>query len=153
MVRTRSGLGNDNGPWCGVIEHAPEAVLVVEPFTTSRVQAMMRSIMAEQREEMRRLLHDIGREPTTPVVQLNLNKEQSEEGNYNWTVSQAETRLVWRTNPDRRAGQDGCKYKDFKGSNPPSLSGSRTPIEFRTGSPRWKWYLRVANVTTDRRPS
>lgn len=69
-------------------------------------------------------------EPTAPVAQPKLNEEQSEEGSYNRTVYQAKQRRVRKNNPDKEIERNGCKYKDFMDSKPPSLYGSPTPVEF-----------------------
>ena len=51
---------------------------------------MIRAIKVEQREDMRQMVRNNMDEPIVPVVQLELNEGQSEEGNYSQTVSQAE---------------------------------------------------------------
>ena len=48
---------------------------VVEPITMAGVQAMILAMMVEQRDERRRMSRDNRDEPTTPVVQPELNKE------------------------------------------------------------------------------
>ncbi|XP_023738586.1 uncharacterized protein LOC111886570 [Lactuca sativa] len=80
-------------------------------------------------EETRRLLQWNRDEPTVPIVQLELNIEQSEEGDFSKTITQVEPRMVRRNQPN--GGNNGrvCKYKDFMASKPPSLPGSPTPME------------------------
>ena len=51
---------------------------------------MIQTMMDEQREEMRQMLRNNRNEPTTPIMQPDLNEKQSEEGNYSRIVSQAE---------------------------------------------------------------
>ena len=68
-------------------------------------------------------------EPTTPIVQPNMDEVLYEEGNYSRNVNQAKPHVVIRNHPE--GGNDGrwCKYKDFIASKPPSLSGIPTPVE------------------------
>ena len=68
-------------------------------------------------------------EPTIPVVQLEMDEELSEEGNYNHMVSQAEPRVVRRNDPDIEIDRDGSMYNKFLGAKPPSLSRSPKPVE------------------------
>ena len=78
MARTQSRFRNANGNvnQCPVIEHAPEVTTAPEPITVVAVQAMIRDMMAEQREDMRQMFVDRD-EPTLPIVQHELNIEQS----------------------------------------------------------------------------
>ena len=76
MVRTRSGPGNDNKslqPEPRAVEHVPKVVPVVEGVTME----MLRALLVEQRDEMRQLLWENGREPTVPAEQPELNGGQS----------------------------------------------------------------------------
>lgn len=132
MVRTRSRLGNNNGnrhPEPHVVDHAPKAVPTPKPITMEVVQEMIRDMMEDQREEMRHLIQENGREPTVSIMQLELNGEPSEEGNYSIMVSHVEPPRVRRRNPEERIRRNDCKYKDFMVAKQPSLSGSLTPIE------------------------
>ena len=73
MVMTHSGLENDNKscwPEPQAIEHAPKAISVVERV----IMEMLRTMFAEQKEEMRQLIRENRREPTVPVEQLELNE-------------------------------------------------------------------------------
>ena len=89
MVRTQSGFGNANGNANAnkrsVIERAPEVVVAPEPIMMVGAQAMIRAMMAEQREEMRQMLLNMD-EPTVPIMQPELNEGQVEERNYSRTV-------------------------------------------------------------------
>ena len=107
MERTRSGFRNANGNanQQPVIARAPEVAVAPEPITIAGVQAIIHAMMAEQREEMRQMLQDNRDEPIVPIVQPELNIEQSDEGNYNQTVNQAEPRVVRRNHPN--GGNDG----------------------------------------------
>ena len=131
-MRTLSGLGNAIGNQQSesqVIERAPEVVAAPNPITMVGVQAMIWVMMVGQREEMRQMLLNNKDEPTIPVVQPELNIEQSEEGNYSQTVSQTEPHMVRRNHEN--GGNDGsrCKYKDFMASKTPSFSRSPTAVE------------------------
>ena len=115
---------NENRHQPPVIQQIPIVVEdVPEPITMAGVQAMIRAMLAEQREEMRRMLNrdepTVHVEPTEPVP------EQSEEGNYSRQVSQLGT----QDGPKRRNYKDGRMYKNFLGAKPPSLSGSPKPVE------------------------
>ena len=68
-----------------VVEVAPELI------TIAGVQAMIQAMLAKQREEMRRMLHENMDEPTMPIEQPELIPEQSEEGNNSRHVSQVGT--------------------------------------------------------------
>ena len=130
MVRTRSGNvnanGNRNQP--PVVQQIPVVEEVApEPVTMAGVQAMIRAMLAEQREEMRRMLNRD--EPTMPIEQPELIPEQSEEGNYSRQVSQVGTQGEQRDGPEGRNNKDGRMYKNFLGAKPPSLSGSPKPVE------------------------
>ena len=130
MVRTRSGNvnanGNRNQP--PVVQQIPVVEEVApDPVTMAGVQAMIRAMLAEQREEMRRMLNRD--EPTTPIEQPELIPEQSEEGNYSRQVSQVGTQGEQRDGPEGRNNKDGRMYKNFLGAKPPSLSGSPKPVE------------------------
>ena len=57
------------------------------------------------------------------------NEELSNEGNYSWTVSQANPRVVRRNETNGGNDGHGCKYKDLMASKQPSLSGSLTLVE------------------------
>ena len=83
MVRTRSGVGNadENRNQLLVIEQAPIVAATPEPITMAGVQAMIRTMLAEQRDEMRQMLHDNRDEPIIPIEEPELIPEQSEEGN------------------------------------------------------------------------
>ena len=75
MVRTQSGLGNGNQQLePSAIERAPEVAATPRPITMEGVQAMIRSTMAEQREEMRQIFLNRD-EPTISIVQPELNIE------------------------------------------------------------------------------
>ena len=95
MARTRSGVRNANGnrnqqPL--VIEQIDVVVEATpKPITMAGVQAMIRAMLAEQREEMRWMLHENRDEPTMPIEQPELIPEQSEEGNYSRPVTQVGT--------------------------------------------------------------
>ena len=93
------------------------------------VQALMQAKLDWQIEETRRILRENKDEPIAPVVQPNLNEEQSEEGNYSWIVSQVEPRVVRIKQPN--GGNNGYvwKYKDFRASKPLSLTGNPTLVE------------------------
>ena len=122
MARTRSGAGNANGNrnQPPVIQQIPIVVEdVPEPITMAGVQAMVRAMLAEQREEMRRMSNRD--EPTMPTEQPELIPEQSEEGNYSRQVSQVGTQGERRDGPERRNDKDGRMYKNFLGAKPPSL--------------------------------
>ena len=82
MARTRSGAGNANGNrnQPPVIQQIPVVVEdVPEPITMAGVQAMIRAMMADQREEMRQMLHGSYDEPTMTVEQPELKDRQSEK--------------------------------------------------------------------------
>ena len=88
MARTCSGNvnANENRNQPPVIQQIPVVVEdVPEPITMAGVQAMIRTMLAEQREEMRRMSNRD--EPTMPIEQPELIPEQSEEGNYSRQVS------------------------------------------------------------------
>ena len=92
MARTRSGNVNANGDrnQPPVVQQIPVVEEVApEPVTMAGVQAMIRAMLAEQREEMRQMLNRD--EPTMPIEQPELIPEQSEEGNYSRQVSQVGT--------------------------------------------------------------
>ena len=55
-------------------ERAPEVTTIPEPVMMAGVQAMIRAMMAKQREDMRQMLCNDRDEPTVPVVQLELNE-------------------------------------------------------------------------------
>ena len=97
MVRTHSGLGNGNGNQQSdppVVEHVHGAIPVVKPV----IMEMLKVLLAEQREEMRQLIQEIGRQPTMSVIRHELNEEQYKEGNYIRTVSRLEPQVVRRNN-------------------------------------------------------
>ena len=76
MVSTRRGIGSGNlQPKTQVIEHAPEVTAAPVPITMAGVQERIHSMMAEQKEEMRQILHDNRDEPIVPIVQPELNIE------------------------------------------------------------------------------
>lgn len=132
MARTRSGNVNTNGD-----RNQPpvvQQILVVEevapePVTMAGVQAMIQAMLAEQREEMRRMLHENRDEPTIHVEPTEPVPEQSEEGNYSRQVSQVGTQGERRDVLEGRNNKDGRMYKNFLGAKPPSLSGCPKPIE------------------------
>ena len=72
--------------------------------------AMIQAMLDHQMEETRHLLQENGREPASPIVQLELEEEQSGEGNYSRTVSQVEPQVVRRNDLERGIDKDGCKY-------------------------------------------
>ena len=131
MVRTRSGVGNadENRNQPPVIEQIPVVAAAPEPITMAAVQAMIRAMLAEQREEMRQMLHNNRDEPIIPIEEPELIPEQSEEGNNSRMVSQVGTQEERRNDPERRNNKDGRMYKNFLGAKPPSLSGSPKPVE------------------------
>ncbi|KAL7618843.1 hypothetical protein Lser_V15G00012 [Lactuca serriola] len=131
MVRTRSGVGNadENRNQPPVIEQIPVVAAAPEPITMAAVQAMIRAMLAEQREEMRQMLHNNRDEPVIPIEEPELIPEQSEEGNNSRMVSQVGTQEERRNDPKRRNNKDGRMYKNFLGAKPPSLSGSPKPVE------------------------
>ena len=86
-------------------------------------------MLAEQREEMRRMLHENRDEPTMPIEQPELIPEQSEEGNYSRPISQVGTHGERRHGLERGNEKDGRMYKNFFGAKPPSLSRSTKPIK------------------------
>ena len=117
MARTRSRLGNSNKnqqPKPPVVEHAPEAVSIVEPVT----MVMIRALLVEHGEELRELIRENIREPIASVMQCELNEYHLDEGNYSRTVSQAEPQRVRRNNPDNDIEMDRCKYKYFISAKP-----------------------------------
>ena len=109
MVRTQSGFGNanrnDNANQRPMIVRTPEVATTPELISIAGVQAMIRAMMAEQRDEMRQMLGINRDEPTVVMVQLELNEGQSEEGNYSQTISQVEPRVVRKNQPNE--GNDG----------------------------------------------
>ncbi|KAL7591377.1 uncharacterized protein LOC111880758 [Lactuca sativa] len=111
------------------MEQVPIVGAAPEPVTMAGVQAMIQAMMVKQREEMRQLLLNNRSEPSMPVEQPELNDEQSEEGNYSRTVSQAEPTVAERNNPKREINRDGRMYKNFLGAKLPSLAGSPKPVE------------------------
>ena len=58
-------------------------------------------MLAEQREEMRRMLHKNRDEPTIHVEPTEPIPEPSEEGNYSHQVSQVETQGERKDGPER----------------------------------------------------
>ncbi|KAL7582700.1 hypothetical protein Lser_V15G42899 [Lactuca serriola] len=145
MVRTRSGFGNANGnrqleP--RVIKRAPEVLVAPEPISMAGVQAMIRAMMAKQREQMRQMLLNRD-EPTVPIVQPELNEGQSEEGNFNRTVSQTEPPVVRRNNQDEGIKRNGRKYKDSTTCKPSKFIGKEDPI----GVMDWISEMELAFIT------
>ena len=70
MARTRSGNVNANGGrnQPPVVQQIPVVEEVApEPVTMAGVQAMIRAMLAEQREEMRQMFHENRDEPTIHV--------------------------------------------------------------------------------------
>lgn len=106
MVRTYSGLGNNNGNQHNepcVIKRSPKVVLVVEPIIMDGVQAMIRTIIEEA---TRQLLQGDKRKIIAPVIKLVINGDHSEE----------------------EVDITGCSYVEFIASQPPNLSGEPTPV-------------------------
>lgn len=60
-----------------------------------------------------------------PIVQPKLKEGQSEEGDYNVTVSQAEPKMFWWNNQDEVADRNVCKYKNFMTCKPSYFTGKR----------------------------
>ena len=90
---------------------------------------MIQAMLDRQMEETRRLLQQNREEATIQIERPELNEGQTEEGNYNGTVGQANPPMVKQNHQDGGNDGRGCKYKDFMASKPPSLSGSPTPVE------------------------
>ena len=109
MVRTRSGVGNadENRNQPPVIEQIPVVAAAPEPITMDAVQAMIRAMLAEQREEMRQMLHNNRDEPVIPIEEPELIPEQSEEGNNSRMVSQVGTQEERRNDPERETTRMG----------------------------------------------
>lgn len=72
MVRTCSGLENDNGnqpePKC-MIEHALGVVPTVEPITMAGVQFLIEAMLAEKMKETRQLFQGKRREVTALILE------------------------------------------------------------------------------------
>lgn len=62
---------------------------------------------------MRQLIRENVREPTAPIVQPELNEDQSEEGNYSRAVTQAAPRVIRRNDPAKGVDRSKYKYKDY----------------------------------------
>lgn len=130
MGRTHRLLGKDNRnrqPEPLLVECAPEEVPVVEHPIVTGVQTMIRAIMVEQKEETSRLVQEVRNELIAPVVQPELNKEQSEERNPSRTIRQVKPRQCMRDNAEEEFDRDGCKYVNLKASQTPSLSEKPKP--------------------------
>ena len=131
MARTRSGNMNANGnrDQPPVIQKIPVVVEVTpEPITMAGVQAMMRAMLAEQREEMRRMMQENRDEATVPIVQQEPILEQSEEGNYSRSVGQADPPVNRRNGQDDVVERNRCKYKDFLTCKRSTFIGKEDPI-------------------------
>ena len=156
MERTRSGNVNANGG-----RNQPpvvQQILVVEevapePVTMAGVQAMIQAMLAEQREELRRMLHENRDEPIIHVEPTEPVPEPSEEGNYSRQVSQVGTQGEQRDGPEGRNNKDGWMYKNFLGAKPPSLSGSPKSAEVMDWISEMEMCLRAAAVMRNRRLS
>lgn len=74
-----------------------------------------------------------------------MGERKSEDGNYSRSVSEVEHLVVRRINPDIGIDKDGCKYKDFMGSNPPCLSGSPNPIEIMNWNFKIEMVFEICN--------
>ena len=90
-----------------------EVEVAPEPIMMEGVRAMIWAMMAEQREEMRKILLHNRDEHTILVEQPKLDEGQLEEWNYSMIVSQAKPPVVRRNNQDERIERNECKYKDF----------------------------------------
>ena len=86
-------------------ERVSVVAVAPEPITMAGVQAMIQMMLDHQIEETRCLLQQDTDEPVMPVEQPELNIEQSDEGNYSQTVSQAEPRVGRRNH--HHGGNDG----------------------------------------------
>lgn len=81
---------------------------------------MAQTMLERKMEETRPLLRKNKDELTTPVVQSKLNKEHSVEGNCSRLIKQTKPHIR-EDNIEVDVDKDGCKYRDFMASQPPSL--------------------------------
>ena len=131
MARIRSGAGNANRnqqPQPQVMEQVPIAEAAPEPITMAGVQAMIHTMMAEQREEIRKILLNNRSEPSMPVEQPELNDGQLEEGNYSRSGGQTEPLVDRRNNQEEGVEKNGCKYKDFMTCKPSTFTRKEDPV-------------------------
>ena len=110
ITQSENGNGNRNQqPQPHVIEQVPIVAAAPDPITMVGVQVMIQMMLDRQMEETRRLLLQDRDEPTMPVKQPELNDGQSEGGNYNGTVGQANPPIVRRNNQDDGDERNGRK--------------------------------------------
>lgn len=86
-------------------------VPIVEPIMMTRVQPMIKVMLAEQTEEIIQLFQENKRYLTTPIVEIVINNAQSEEGSYCKSVKQTEPRKVRRNNIEEEIDKNGCSMR------------------------------------------